>query len=440
MVEKDLIVIGGGPTGSTIASYMSMKGYKVTLFEKEKFPRPHVGESLLPFNYFLFEELGVLDKMETRFHRKPGVKFTNSDGSASTVWYFDHVIKNPSSLSFHVDRAAFDKLLLDRSKELGAIVYEETAVKKVEFKEDENKVIVSTLNKMGQKGEFTADFIIDASGQNTFLANHFKDKSNYEGLDRVAVNSHWNNPSYDKELEEGCIEIIHLGGEKMGWIWAIPISSKRLSVGVVMSADYFKSLRKKYAGESNILDKIYLSELTESPVISKILKNAEKDAPAMAHGDYSYYTNKKYGDQFAIIGDASAFLDPIFSSGIYIGMMSAKFLSESLDEAFQKGLPPSDLIKSVYDDLNGGYDLVEKLIRIFYDPNAISLPNIGLIRNEGYEKFHTAYKIYHFLLQGDFLKNHQKYSKAADILKDTKQLEKYTNFVKSKDSEAVIHP
>jgi flavin-dependent dehydrogenase len=434
-----IIVIGGGPSGSSVASFLSMKGHNVTLFEKEKFPRPHVGESLLPFNYALFDELGVLNDMEVGFQRKPGVRFSNSDGKRSTVWYFEDVIKDPSSLSFHVERASFDKLLLDRSRELGTLVFEETAVKKVDF-EIPDGVRVVTLDKEGNTKEHFANFVIDASGQSTFLANKFRDKSHYDGLDRVAVNSHWTNPTYHKELKEGCVEIIHLGGEKMGWIWAIPLSDTRVSVGVVMSADYFKSQRKKFAGDKNILDIVYHQELAGSSLISDVLKTATKEAPAMAHGDYSYYTDKKFGKKFAVIGDASAFLDPIFSSGIYVGMMSAKLVSEKLDIAITQNKCPMAELEPVYDTLKGGYDLIEKLIRLFYDPNAISLSNLSDVQNEDYDKFYKAYKIYHFLLQGDFLRNYKKYMKAADLLKDTKNLEKYTNLVNKKDSVAVFKP
>lgn len=437
MKRNNIIIIGGGPSGSTAASYLAMAGHKVTLFEREKFPRPHVGESLIPFTYGLFDELGVLDTMKKRYNRKPGVKFSNSDGSASTVWYFDHVIKDPSSLSFHVERAGFDKMLLDRSKELGAEVIEETAVKGVDLDSADGKVKITTLDRSGIKAEHEADFIIDASGQSTFLANKFKDKDNYEGLDRVALNGHWGNPTYDKELAEGCIDIFHLGGEKKGWIWAIPLSDVRLSVGVVMSSDYFKSQRKKFRGEPNILDKIYLNELSESAAISSILKNAEKEAPAMAHGDYSYYTNTKFGNNFAIIGDAGAFLDPIFSSGIYVGMVSAKMVAENLHQSIQNNGNHADSLEKVYRDIQGGYDLVEKLIRTFYDPDAISLPNLENVKNKEYEKFHTAYTIYHYLLAGDFFRNHKKYSKTVDILRNAKQLEKYKNLIKNKTAEVI---
>lgn len=438
MENNRIIVIGGGPAGSSVSSYLAMKGYEVVLFEKEKFPRPHVGESLLPFNYELFQDLGVLENMEMDYHRKPGVKFSSSDGSRSTTWYFEDVIKHESSLSFHVDREKFDNMLLERSRELGVTVHEQTAVVDTDFDRPDGRVKVTTRSRSGEMAEHMAEFVIDASGQNTFLANKFKDKHSYEGLGRVALNTHWQNPQYDKELAEGCIEIIHTGGEKMGWIWAIPIASDRVSVGVVMSGDYFKAQRIAFSGDKEFLDKLYMQELSESALMTSILKNATKERSPMANGDYSYYTTKKYGDNFAVVGDASSFLDPIFSSGIYIAMFNAKLIAENLDEAFKTpGLKPSETLKSTYEMLQDTYDLIEKLIRIWYDPNAISLANLSEVQNIEYEKFHSVYKIYHYLLQGDFVRNAKKYTKAADILLDSRQLEKYTNFVNKKEAIAI---
>lgn len=438
MDNNKIIVIGGGPAGSSVSSFLAMKGYEVVVFEKEKFPRPHVGESLLPFNYELFEELGVLENMKMNYHRKPGVKFSSNDGSRSTTWYFQDVIKHESSLSFHVDREKFDNMLLNRSRELGVSVYEQMTVIDVDFEQPEGMAKVTTRSAAGEVSEHMASFVIDASGQNTFLANKFKDKKSYEGLGRVAVNTHWQNPAYDKELAEGCIEIIHTGGEKMGWIWAIPIADDRVSVGVVMSGDYFKAQRIAFSGDKDFLDKLYMQELSESPLMTSILKEAIKERSPMAHGDYSYYTDKKYGDNFAVVGDASSFLDPIFSSGIYIAMFNAKLVAENLDKAFKtEGLMPGEALKDTYIMLQEAYDLVEKLIRIWYDPNAISLANLKEVQDIEYEKFYSAYKIYHYLLQGDFVRNAKKYMKAADILQDSKQLEKYTNFVTKKDAIAI---
>jgi flavin-dependent dehydrogenase len=432
MGNSKIIIIGGGPAGSTAASFLAMRGHDVTLFEKDEFPRPHVGESLLPFNYDLFEDLGVLDKMTASYNRKPGVKFSNSDGMSSTVWYFDDIIDGPGALSFHVERASFDKMLLDRARELGVKVFENSPVRDVEFDQPHNKVKVSVQNADGDKAEFDCDFIIDASGQYTFLAKKLQDKNKYEGLDRVAINSHWINPAYDKELDEGCVEIIHLGGEKKGWIWAIPLHKKRLSVGVVVSKEYYKAKRADQKPEE-----IYLNELKESPLINDVLKSAKKEAHTNVHGDYSYYSKNKYGDNYAIIGDASAFLDPIFSSGIYVSMMSAKMVTEHLDLALKAGNKPGEALLKVYSDINGGYQLLEKLIRIFYDPNAIALSSLGSLRDEDYQKFQTAYRIYHYILQGDFFDNYSKYMKDIDILRDVNRLDQYSNLVKSMNKKKV---
>lgn len=436
-VNNRIIVIGGGPSGSSAASFLAKMGHDVLVLEKEKFPRPHVGESLIPFTYELFEELGLLEEMKATYNRKPGVKFTSSDGSNSTTWYFDKIIDGPSSLSFHVERAFFDDLLLKKSRSWGAKVIEEATVTEVDLDLPDNMACVTVTDKAGQLNRHYARFVVDASGQSTFLANKFRDKSNYEGLNRVALNTHWFNPKYSPELEEGCIEIIHLGGEKLGWIWAIPLSADRLSVGVVMSADYFKAQRKLHKGDANMLEKIYHGELLQSKAISDILKDATQDESVNAHGDYSYYTETKYGNNFAVIGDASAFLDPIFSSGIYVGMVSAKLVSEEIDNMLKTGLAPKETLGIAYNNIKGGYDLVEKLIRTFYDPNAISLSNLNKVKDVDYEKFHAAYTIYHYILAGDFFSNPKKYNKVIDMLKDSEKLEKFRNFIHSRDKAAV---
>ena len=432
-----IIIIGGGPAGSTTASYLAKKGHDVLVIEKEKFPRPHVGESLIPFTHDMFKELGLLDEMEAKYNRKPGVKFTSSDGAQSTVWYFDKIIDGPSSLSFHVERAPFDKLLLDKSVEWGAEVMEESTVTDIDFDLPDNMSCVTVTDKSGNMSKHYARFVVDASGQSTFLANKFNDKTNYEGLNRVALNTHWFNPNYSAELAEGCIEIIHLGGEKLGWIWAIPLSADWLSVGVVMSADHFKAQRKKYKGDPDMLEKIYHGELAESAAISAILKDAKQDERVNAHGDYSYYTENKYGNNYAVVGDASAFLDPIFSSGIYVGMVSGKLVSEQIDKLLREGLAPDETLGRAYENIKGGYDLVEKLIRTFYDPNAISLSSLNNVKDVDYEKFHKAYTIYHYILAGDFFSNPTKYDKVIDMLKDSDKLEKFRNFIYSKEKAAV---
>ncbi len=427
---KDVIIIGGGPTGSTAASYLTMNGYHVTLFEREKFPRDHVGESLIPFNYSIFEELGVLDKMKSNYNRKPGVKINNAMGDVGSTWLFEGVISGDKALSFHVWRASFDAMLLNRCRELGAEVQEETIVIQAILDESDDYVKVITKDREGKETEHLARFLIDASGQYTFLARQLKDKTSYEGLNRVATSNHWKYPNLDQTLKDGFIEIVHLGGEKLGWIWNIPLSQDLLSVGVVLSADYYKEQKKKFAHEEDWKSKIYLQELFESGVMKHRLQNADMVHETNVFGDYSYYTSRKYGENFAIIGDASSFLDPVFSSGIYMGMNSAKLVSQSLDLKFKQNLSAEETLKNVFVKIEGAYKLVEKLIRNFYNPDAIALSNLNHLSNQSYEKFETAYTIYHYLLAGDFFNNHEKYAKAIDLLNNSKKLEQYKNFIK----------
>ena len=167
---QDVVVIGGGPAGSTVASYLAKKGHSVTVLEKEKFPRIHVGESLLPFCYSLFEELGVLDQMKKRFVRKPTVRFISSDGKTSTNWCFNHVIKDESYLSFQVERSEFDTILLENSRKCGVTVKEQTRVRKVDFDSDGDTFQVYASGANGEEEMYRARFLIDASGRSSFLA------------------------------------------------------------------------------------------------------------------------------------------------------------------------------------------------------------------------------------------------------------------------------
>ena len=204
----DVIIIGGGPSGSTSATLLAQKGLKVLLLEKELFPREHVGESLIPLSYELLEKQGLIDEMKKISTRKPGVSFEDKDGINRSLWCFKSVIKDDSYLSFHMIRSAFDKLLLDNSKKKGATVLEQYTVKNVILDRQDNLVEVHATNSEGQLETFESKFIIDASGQSTFLGRKLGVKKSYADLDRVATWSHWTNNHYDDTLKEGVIKIV----------------------------------------------------------------------------------------------------------------------------------------------------------------------------------------------------------------------------------------
>lgn len=423
----DFSIIGGGPAGSSAATFLRQKGYSVIVFEKEAFPREHVGESLIPFCYKIFEDLGVLDTMKSKFSRKPGVTFSNLDGSKYSNWCFSKVIKNPGHLSFHVHRAKFDEILLDHAESLGAIVHQETKVTNIDFGTKNEDVTIDVETHNG-KAQIKTKFVIDASGQSTFLGSKMKSKKGISGMKkRVAYSSHWNNLENTKALDDGHLQIIQLDGEKQGWVWLIPISEKRSSVGVVLDMEYVKNYSKENSSKPDWQENFYLDELNSSPLVKNIVKNGKRIGEIAINGDYSYSIDNKYSDKFAIIGDASAFLDPIFSSGIYLGMRSAQLVTDALDRKIQK--MDATAIDSAYTDIRGAYKLVEKLINTFYDEGSIKFANAQEAMEGSYEKFESAYAILHLVLAGDFFKNYDKYIDAIDLLSDTKMIEKYKNLI-----------
>jgi flavin-dependent dehydrogenase len=430
----DVIIIGGGPTGSTAATFMAEKGLKVLLLEKEKFPREHVGESLIPLTYSAIKRMGLLEELKKIATRKPGVVFVSADGKSHSLWCFKNIIKDESYLSFHVIRSAFDKLLLDNSKKKGANVLEEHMVKDIILDKPDGTVEVTAMTGEQEK-KFHGKFLVDASGQGTVLGRKLGVKKSYKGLERVAIFNHWTNVSYDESLKEGVIKIVYLGGEKKGWCWVIPVSADHLSIGVVLSNEHVRENKEKFTkeGKTDWERELYLQELKESSLLGGILKEAKTEHRTLIIGDYSYYCEKKYGDNYAMIGDAGAFLDPIFSSGIYVGMQSAELLAEALQKKFTgKG---DMTIDQVYVKINGAVTLLEKFIRLFYTPESLNFATMGDPEQLIYYKFEMAYTIFHYLLAGDFFENYERYSEFIDMVKDQKTLEKFQHLIKHKKDD-----
>ena len=246
--ESDVLVVGGGPAGSTMASFLAKKGHSVTLLEREHFPRDHVGESMLPFCYHIFEELGVLETMKERFVRKPGVRFIDVDGTTNTAWCFNRHIEGPSNLSFQVIRSEFDDVLLRHSQSLGVNVIEGARVVDADLG-DERSVITANLDD-GSTQTYGARFVVDASGRETFMSNRLKTKTAHKELERTAIScTNWKGAKFKDTLDEGLIQIVYLGGEKQGWIWCIPLGTDRVSVGVVMNTAYYRAQRARLRAE-----------------------------------------------------------------------------------------------------------------------------------------------------------------------------------------------
>ncbi len=429
-MKYDVAIIGGGPGGSSSAIYLRQKGYSVVLLEKEIFPRDHVGESLIPFTYYKLRDLGVWEDVLAFATKKPGVNFVDRDGVRQSVWCFDRILHDGAQMSVHTLRAPFDHAILKHAAKLGAHVHEGVKVKNVDLSDPESVTVYTDSTGLP---EIKARFLIDATGQNSFLGSKLKLRVPYDGLDRVALFSHWINTKYDGALAGGLIKIIYLGGEKLGWLWVIPVGRNHLSIGVTLNNSYVRE-EKKVLGD-NWQEKLYRSEVAQAVNLNGILDGADIEHEIQVIGDYSYKIPKKYGDNYALVGDSAAFLDPIFSSGVYVAMETADRVSQCLDAKFKNGnAAGEEAFAFQFSQIEKGYALIEKFVRLFYQPERLNFSHADA-SHDAFKKFVNAYDIFHYLLSGDFFSQPDKYSAFIDEMDEGRTYHKFIHFVRDKAQE-----
>lgn len=315
----DVVVIGGGPAGTTAGTLLSQKGYKVVVFEKDKFPRFHIGESLLPVNNEMFMQLGVLDDVARIGLIKHAAQFDSMYHGKKQSFYFKKAMNQRYPYSYEVHRSELDKILLDNCRAKGAEVYEDTKVDAVDF-EDPKSVSVTTKGPDGVR-HWRAQFLIDASGRDTFLANRFRCKVPHPKHASAAIYGHLENVERLPGADEGNISLFWFDH---GWFWLIPLRHGITSVGMVCWPYYLKTRKSD-------LDTFFWDTVATCPPLAERMKNATLTRPVTATGNYSYLSSKMTGDRFLLLGDAFAFVDPIFSSGVLLAMKSAFFGAKAVD-------------------------------------------------------------------------------------------------------------
>jgi flavin-dependent dehydrogenase len=370
--------------------------------------------------------MGILELMKSKYARKPGVTFANEDGSAVSNLCFGHTIKDESYLSFHVRRAYFDHELLQHAAKAGAEVRQGIKVNALNWEND--RAILHCTSQDGKEKEYVSQYVIDASGQDSFMAKKLKCKQPFDRLrKRVAFSSHWQGVQLDDILAQGNLKIVQLEGEKHGWIWMIPLED-RLSIGVVVDMDYMKSQKKQLqAQQGDWKEAFYLQELHSAFPVKEVINGGKRIMDIQTNGDYSFQATEKFGQRFAIVGDAHAFLDPIFASGIYLAMKSAQLVAQAVAKQLQEG--DDKAVSVAYEEIQGAYQLVEELIYTFYNPDSIKFTDIDYYRTYDYKKFEIAFSIIHFILAGDFFSNHERYLEAVELLRDEKMIEKYKSLI-----------
>jgi len=359
--RTDVIVIGGGPAGSTVSTLIAQKGYRVELFEREKFPRFHIGESLIPQTYRVLKRLNMLPKMQgSHFVKKYSVQFISQHGRLSEPFYFVDHNPHESSQTWQVRRSEFDHMLLNNAREHGVTVHEGARVLEVLF-EGERAVGVRVQLADGTERTVRAAVVVDASGQGSMITSRLGLREWDPVLRKGALWTYWKGAVRDTGRDEGATLVIQTKGKK-GWFWYIPLHDDVLSVGVVAAYDYLFKDR----GDKDY-EAIYFEEVERCPGLKPRLANATRCDIFRAQKEYSYRSKKAAGDGWVVVGDAFGFLDPLYSSGVLLALTSGSMAADAVTEGLGKGDTSERQLRKWEPAFTAGMDRMRRLVCEFYD-------------------------------------------------------------------------
>lgn len=359
----DVIVIGGGPAGSSSSAILAEEGHNVLLLEREKFPRYHIGESLIPFTYFPLERLGLVERMKkSHFVNKYSVCFVPPHGRTSQPFYFfNRYDKDTVASTWQVLRSEFDQILLDNSREKGVEVKEQTKVLEL-LRDGDLKVIgVRAQSQDGTITDYYARITLDCTGKEAFttVRNGWKVRDPY--LNKVAVWTYYKGSRREPGIDEGQTTVAFV--KDKGWFWHIPQHDDMVSVGVVAEG--------KYLSRDGIKDPegIFKREVEENLWVKESLSHGQQVGQYYITSEYTHHARHCGSDGLLLVGDAFAFLDPVFSSGLMFAMKSGVLAGEEVNKGLKENdLSPSRFVK-YSQELRQGVENMRKLVYAFYDPN-----------------------------------------------------------------------
>jgi len=358
----DAIVIGAGPAGASAASVLAENGRKVLILEREKFPRYHIGESLIPFTYHPLERLGMIDQLKkSAFTKKYSVQFISPAGDASQPFYFFNRYDRESvAQTWQVMRADFDLMLLNNAREKGAEVIEEITVKELIW--DEDKVVgVKTIKKDGQENDFYAAITFDATGKEAFSAtrNGWRERDPY--LNKVAAWAYYEGAIRQKGVDEGATVVAFV--PEKGWFWWIPLHDNRVSLGIVAEGKYLS--RGGIRTPQEMLER----EIDNNKWVKENLGPAKRISEFYITNEYTHHSRHCGTEGLVLIGDAFCFLDPVFSSGLMLALKSGVMAADAAEEAFQTNDLSPERFTEYSTTLREGIENMRKLCYAFYNEN-----------------------------------------------------------------------
>ena len=355
----DVIIIGGGPAGSTMGSYLSKAGVKNLILEGHNQPRPHVGESLVLSTMRVFGELGLIDKLDQAgFPKKFGASWRDFNGKEQALHFAEFRQEGiDRDHTYHVDRSKFDLLLLKHAESLGSEVHQGVQVKRVNFVNDQAVGVRARF--AGQEIDIPAKIVVDASGRQTLLGRQLNLKQNDKIFNQYAVHGWFENVARGEDPRTADYIHIYFLPVKRGWAWQIPITDTITSVGVVAEREVFQQFKTES-------ERYFNTYVESNKGLAKAMANARRINDFKTEGDYSYILDKFCGNGFLMVGDAARFVDPIFSSGVSVAMHSARFGAQTVLAALESGDLSEAALKPYETTLRGGVDIWYEFIRLYY--------------------------------------------------------------------------
>jgi len=324
----DVLVIGGGPAGSTASTLLARQGHQVVLIDKDHHPRFHIGESLLPANMPLLDELGVGEAVRAIGMLKPGAEFVSPQHSHTQTYYFADAWDKSQPTAYQVKRADFDHILLRNAQAEGVEVHQGTRATDLAWAADQQRLdSVTSVDDRGRRTEWRPRFVLDCTGRDTLLAGRLQTKQKNPDHNSAALYAHFQGARRLSGADEGNITVFWF---EHGWFWFIPLSDGATSVGMVTWPYHMKT-----RGERS-LDTFLLDNIRTCPALADRLRDAVPLTPAEATGNYSYRSNQSHGQGYLLLGDAYAFIDPVFSSGVWLAMSSAQVGARTVDTCLRE--------------------------------------------------------------------------------------------------------
>ncbi len=359
-VTCDAIVVGGGPAGATTATVLAQHGRRVLLLERESFPRYHIGESLMPHTWFTFERLGVLDWLkQSGSPLKHSVQFVSTSGKTSQPFYFFKTIKHEYASTWQILRSDFDTMMLENARAKGAEVRQGVAVREALI-EDGRVVGVRADVDGGAQESLRARVVVDATGRDALLAGRFRLKRRDLDLNKIAIFTYYTGALRDPGLDEGATTVAYIPDK--GWFWYIPLVNDTVSVGVVAERDYlYRGTRDPQA--------IFRREAADCVWIRRHLAPGTHQGPVRVTGEFSYRATAAAGDGYCLVGDAFSFLDPVFSSGVYLALKGGELAADAIHAALGEGdgVVNRAAFEGYERDVRHALDRFRQLVVSFYD-------------------------------------------------------------------------